>query len=168
MIQKISLREYQRGLLSRIANPETGRAASRMGMMVGDDRWLVDLTDVGGVVPVPPMVEVPLTRPWFAGVANIRGTLHSVVDFARFLGGAPVALDDQTRLVLIGEKYRINSGLLVSRILGLNRDDQFQPDAGAAPMPWTIEQYTDKQAGRWRRLDVGALVAHPDFLQVVL
>ena len=167
-MQKIPLREYQRGLLSRIANPETGQAASKLGMLIGNDRWLVDLVDVGGVVPVPPIAKAPLTHAWFAGVANIRGTLHSVVDFSRFLGGEPVTLDDQTRLVLIGEKYRMNCGLLVSRILGLNRDDQFQPDDGATPLPWTIAQYKDKQANSWRRLDVRALIAHPDFLQVAL
>lgn len=168
MIQKIPLREYQRGLLFRIANPEVGQAASTLGMLIGNERWLVDLADVAAVVPVPPIAKAPLTHAWFAGVANIRGTLHSIIDFSGFLGGEPVTLDDQTRLVLIGEKYRMNCGLLVSRILGLNRDDQFRPDDGATPLPWTITQYKDKQANSWRRLDVRALIAHRDFLQVAL
>ncbi len=71
-------------------------AASKLGLQVGDDRWLVDLADAGEVIPVPPITAVPLTRPWFAGVANIRGNLYSVVDFAAFLGGAPVTFTDQT------------------------------------------------------------------------
>lgn len=167
-MQKIPLREYQRGLLSRMANPDIGQAATKLGMLIGNGRWLVDLADVGAVVAVPPIAKVPLTNVWFVGVANIRGTLHSIVDFSRFLGGEPVTLDDQTRLVLIGEHYRINSGLLVSRILGLHRDDQFQPDDNATPLPWTIAQYRDTQANSWRRLDVRALIAHPDFLQVAV
>jgi twitching motility protein PilI len=167
-MQKIPLREYQRGLLSRIANPETGQAATKLGMLIGNGRWLVDLADVGAVVTLPPIAKVPLTNAWFVGVANIRGTLHSIVDFSRFLGGDPATLDDQTRLVLLGEHYRINSGLLVSRILGLNRDDQIQLDDDATPLPWTIAQYNDTQGNCWRRLDVRALIAHPDFLQVAL
>ena len=167
-MEKIPLREYQLGLLSRIANPDAAHAASSLGMLVGSGRWLVDLADVREVVRVPPIVKAPLTRTWFAGVANIRGVLHSVVDFSTFLGGQPVVYDEETRLVLISDHYRMNSGLLVSRILGLNRDDQFQLDRGAPLLPWTSAQYKDNQANIWRRLDVRALVVHPDFLQVAI
>ena len=35
---------------------------------------------------MPPIANVPLTQPWFRGLANIRGNLYSVIDFAGFLG----------------------------------------------------------------------------------
>ncbi|HSN41199.1 MAG TPA: chemotaxis protein CheW [Burkholderiales bacterium] len=165
MAGKASLHEYQRNLSARLANLEAGRAASRLGLQVGVDRWLVDLDDAGEVIPVPPITAVPLTRAWFAGVANIRGTLYSVIDFPAFLGGAPAAATDQARLLLIGEKYRMNSGLLIDRVLGLYRDEQLQRD-DATPSPWTAAQYIDKQNNRWKQLNVRELVAHSDFLQV--
>ena len=37
---------------------------------------------------MPAIATVPLTQPWFLGVANIRGNLYSVVDFAGFVGRA--------------------------------------------------------------------------------
>lgn len=166
MADKVSLREYQRNLSARLVNLEAAQAASKLGLQVGNDRWLIDLADAGEVIPVPPIAAVPLTQAWFAGVANIRGNLYSIIDFPAFLGGAPVTRTDQTRLLLLGERFRMNSGLLVDRVLGLYRDDQLQADVNAAPLPWTAAQFTDKQSNGWKQLSVRELVAHSDFLQV--
>ena len=166
MAGNTSLREYQRNLSARLVSLETGQAASRLGLLVGNDRWLVDLADAGEIIPVPPITPVPLTRAWFAGVANIRGNLYSIIDFPAFLGGASVTATEQTRLLLISEKYRMNSGLLVDRVLGLYRDDQLQPADPALRSPWAAALYTDGQANVWKQLNVGELAAHPDFLQV--
>ena len=99
-------------------------------------------------------------------MANIRGNLYSVIDFPAFLGGAPAAVTDQTRLLLMSEKYRMNSGLLVDRVLGLYRDDQLQPTDSEARSPWAAAQYTDTQSNVWKLLNVGELAAHPNFLEV--
>ena len=89
MAEPISLRDYQRGLSAQLADLQTLRPASKLGILAGERRWLVDLTDTGEVIPVPTIASVPLTRAWYAGVANVRGNLYSVVDFSAFLGGAP-------------------------------------------------------------------------------
>ena len=47
---------------------------------------------------------MPLTRPWYLGVANIRGNLFSVVDFARSWRATTPAAGGQTRLVLFGPR----------------------------------------------------------------
>jgi len=161
-----TLRDYQRNLSARLVNLETGQAASRLGLQVGSDRWLVDLADAGEIIPVPPITAVPLTRAWFAGVANIRGNLYSIIDFSAFLGGAPVSATDQTRLLLMSEKYRMNSGLLVDRVLGLYREDQLEPVESPLRSPWAAAQFTDGEANVWKQLNVSELAAHPDFLQV--
>lgn len=166
MAEKTSLREYQRNLLSRLVDLKTDQAASRLGLQVGDGRWLVDLTDAGEVIPVPPITAVPLTHTWFAGVANIRGNLYSVIDFPAFLGNTPVTITDRARLLLIGERHRMNSGLLIDGVLGLYRDEQLQSDNDATPSPWTAAQYMDRQHNTWKQLNVRELAAHPDFLQV--
>ena len=54
---------------------------------MGGDNWFVALHQVSEVIPVPPTVPVPLTQPWFRGVANVRGNLYSMVDFSAFQGG---------------------------------------------------------------------------------
>jgi twitching motility protein PilI len=166
MAERASLREYQRNLSARLVNLEIGQSASKLGVQAGNERWLLELADTGEVIPVPALSPVPLARPWFAGVTNIRGNLYSVVDFAAFLGGAPTVVTPQTRLLLLGEKFRMNSGLLIDRVLGLYRDDQLQRGDGAPPAPWISALYTDGQANQWKCLGISQLIAHPDFLQV--
>ena len=167
MAQRISLRDYQRELAARLQSAASGRAASKLGLQVGADAWLVDLIDAGEVIPVPPITPVPLTRPWFRGVTNIRGNLYSVVDFPAFLGGAAVAMGDQARLLLLGERFRVGSALLVDRSLGLRGAEQLQvlPATGAGAA-WLRAQYADQDGRQWKELDVAQLVQHPDFLGV--
>ena len=83
---RLSLRDYQRELAERLRQADSTRSASKLGVQVGSETWLIDLVEAGEVIPVPPITPVPLTRPWFRGVANVRGNLYSVVDFAAFLG----------------------------------------------------------------------------------
>ena len=73
MAEKLSLRDYQLEFSARLQRAETdGRVASKLGLEVGGVAWLVDLTEAGEMIPVPPISAVPLARPWFLGVANIR------------------------------------------------------------------------------------------------
>jgi branched-chain amino acid transport system substrate-binding protein len=120
---RASLREYQRELAERLRSAEAGRSASKLGLQAGGGNWLVDLGDAGEVIPVKPITPVPLTQPWFRGVTNIRGNLFSVVDFGAYLGGAPVAIGDQSRLVILGERFRTSAGRALAGLA--------QPDAAA-------------------------------------
>jgi twitching motility protein PilI len=109
---------------------------------------------------------VPLARPWFLGVANIRGNLYSVIDFAAFLGDGPTAVSDQARLLLISERFRAGCALLVGRSLGLRKSDALEPRPRRAESRWTRAEYSDAEGRRWNELDVPALLRDPDFLDV--
>ena len=165
MAARISLRDYQRELAARLRQAESGATASKLGLQIGDESWLVELVDAGEVIPVPAITAVPLTRPWFRGVTNIRGNLYSVVDFPAFLGGAAVSVGEQSRLLLIGEHFRTAAALLIDRSLGLRNPAQLRllREAGA---PWTKTEYTDADGKTWKELNVPQLVQHPDFLDV--
>ena len=165
MAARISLRDYQRELAARLQSAASRRAASRLGLQVGAENWLVDLGEAAEVVPVPPVTPVPLARPWFRGVANIRGNLYGVVDLAAFLGGAPAAGGEQSRLLLISERFRMGCGLLVDRSLGLRNPDELRPIAAHAPRAaWVRAEYGDAEGGRWKELNVAQLVQQPEFL----
>ena len=76
---KLDLRTFQQELASRLATKTAAQVeSSRLGLSSGNDRWLIRLADAGEVVTLPAVVPVPLTKPWFLGVANIRGNLFSV------------------------------------------------------------------------------------------
>jgi twitching motility protein PilI len=166
MAQKISLRDYQRELAERLRAADSARNASKLGLQVGAQRWLIDLAEAGEVIPVPPITPLPLTRPWFRGVANVRGNLYSVVDFAAFLGAGACECGAEARILLLGERFRSGAALLVDRALGLRNPAELrarEPAAGARA--WLRGEYED-DSGRWSELDVAALVRDAEFLAV--
>mgnify|MGYP000848245299 FL=1 len=169
MAKKISLREYQESVVARLQSSLAGGGgtASKLGIQAGNDLWLVDLQDASEVVAVPELAAVPLTHYWFRGVANVRGTLYSVVDLPMFNGGEPTMLTASSRLLLVNSKFIANSALLVNKMLGLRNIEQFQPEPVSEPMPaWQSGAYRDAEGKLWKALDMAALAANPQFLQV--
>jgi len=172
MAKRISLREFQETLVARLTSAARGEAArALLGVESGHDLWLLDLFDSGEVVPLPTLTGVPLTKPWFAGIANIRGTLYSVVDFSAFLGGETTPHNSDARLLLVGAKHGSNCALLVKRTLGLRTLGALEltPDGAAADgAPWRGERYRDGQQKSWTRLRVKQLLTDPSFLDIGL
>jgi twitching motility protein PilI len=167
MAHRISLRDYQRELAERLRDADSARSASKLGVQVGAQGWLIDLVEAGEVIPVPAVTPVPLTRAWFRGVANVRGNLYSVIDFAAFLGAGAATAGEQARLVLLGERFRSAAALLVDRSLGLRNPAQLRVrEAVAGHAAWLRAEYDDEAGGQWKELDVGQLVQHEHFLSV--
>ena len=165
MAARTSLRDYQRDLSERLQSAKGAATASLLGVQVDDEAWLVDLREAGEVIPVPPITPLPLTRPWFKGLTNIRGNLYSVIDFPALLQKRPVAGGDQARLLLLGDRFRLGAALLIDRSLGLRNPTQLEQKQGKLPM-WVRAQYTDAEGRVWKELDVVQLAQHPDFLGV--
>lgn len=167
MAKKGSLREFQAHLAERLAGASGQSAAGLLGVQSGADFWLLKLSDSGEIVPLTPLADVPLTRPWFAGIANIRGNLYSVVDFAAFRGGEPTPLHASARLLLIGTRYDSNAALLVTRLLGLRNIDDLTPaPADPGDAPWVVGAYTDNSGRCWRMLDVRRLLDDERFMEI--
>ncbi len=170
MARKTSLREFQQNVAQRIRDLAlTKSVASKLGFQVGSENWLVTLSDVSEVIPAPKTIEVPLTLSWFRGVANIRGKLYSVVDFAAFQGDNVIGPGMERRVILIAERLIEGSGLMVSKMLGLRNPEQLTaeplPDA-ADQRPWVKAKYRDPAGILWHELDVAALVGNIRFLEV--
>jgi twitching motility protein PilI len=176
MATKVSLRQFQQDLAQRLSSAKDAPASSaRLGVQCGKGYWLIDLEDAGEIVPVPELTEVPLTKPWFLGMANIRGSLFSVVDFSAFSGQEPTARSTDNRLVLAGSRFGINAALLVSRMLGLRSPRGFQsvPESAEAAA-WAGQMWhegggaseTMLQMRTWRELKMEHLVEDPGFLNV--
>lgn len=163
-----SLREYQLALSERLQSAEAGaRVPSKLGLQVGDEAWLVDLKDAGELIPTPAISAVPLTQLWFKGVANVRGNLYSVTDFAAFLGGAATNIGAHTRLLLVNERFRSGAALLVERSLGLRDPEQLRAraDAAAGQPPFVRAVFADETGKLWKELDVPALIQNEAFLE---
>jgi twitching motility protein PilI len=173
MNRRTSLREFQEQLSRRIAQAgSVAREAVRLCAVAGTEHWMLELPDAGEVVSVPELTPVPRTRFWFRGIANVRGALFGVVDLAAFLGQAPSVLRQESRLLLVGQRFGTNVALLVDGVLGLRKLGEFAPEVGAPePAPaarasWVGEAYRDTDAARWWQLEVAALLADEEFLRV--
>jgi twitching motility protein PilI len=166
--RRTGLREFQISVAERLRTASTRAAlASKLGFQVGSENWFVALHQVSEVIPVPSMVPVPRTQSWFRGVANVRGTLCSIVDFSAFQGRDPIAPGMERRVILVSERLVSGAGLLVSRMLGLRNPDQF--NAAARPEgapPWVAAAYHDAGGTRWLELDLPALAREQRFLEV--
>jgi twitching motility protein PilI len=171
MERKISLSEFQASVAAKLKNRASGDAASpsKLGVQVGAQFWLVNLSDISEALPVPKLTSVPLAQPWFCGVANFRGNLQGIVDFPQFLGGAPTPFSLDCRLLLIHQKFAVNCGIVVSRMLGLRNPGKMQRMEidGEAP-PWVAAEYQDETGQRWRELNMPMLTGHDRFLNVAL
>lgn len=168
MAKKTSLREFQQYLAGRLTGAAHGQgAASLLGVRSGSEDWLLDLSDSGEIIQPSKLTQVPLTRPWFAGIANIRGNLHAVTDFSVFRGSDPTPQNTAARLLLIGARHGSNAALLVSRMLGLKNINDFAPEEPdpTAP-PWAARRFRDSSGNIWRKLQVRELLADENFMNV--
>jgi twitching motility protein PilI len=169
---KLNLRAFQQELATRLAAKTAAQVEqSRLGIACAGEQWLIRLADAGEVIAIPQMATVPLTRPWYLGIANIRGNLYGVIDFAGFLGHplepvAPTA--NQARLVLFGPRVgELRAGLVVHRVLGLrNLADLARSDAPADAPKWYGSRWAEANGNMWQEIDLARLAQDPAFLQV--
>jgi twitching motility protein PilI len=167
------LREFQARLTERLREASaTPDLAARLGLMIGEQRWLVDLSEAGEIVPVPDVIApVPLTREWLLGVVNLRGTLFTVTDLLRLTQQGSTELGKDARLLALAARLDFNAAVLVSRTLGLRNvasmrvDDE--PRAQPGPVrDWMGRTLVDADGQRWRELSLARLAASEEFLMV--
>ncbi|MFL6633897.1 MAG: chemotaxis protein CheW [Massilia sp.] len=156
--RRARLRQYQEQLLERMqaARTSSGARAHQLGVEIGGVRYLLDLVEAGEIVPLPPLAAVPLTQPWYLGLANIRGNLLGVVDLARYLDGKAVPTPG-TRLVTFAPGLGFPCALLVAKVVGLRH---------AADMTPLDARLRDADGQEWTPLSLAALAREERFLQV--
>jgi twitching motility protein PilI len=162
-----NLREFQARLSERLRLAATAPAKeARLGFLVGQNRYLVRLEEAGEIVPVPAMTRVPLTKDWFRGVCNLRGSLHVVADLNRFSGGAFTTIDRESRMLALGTTLNFNAAILVSKMLGLRSMEQMQSMDDAGDKPWEGALLQEPDGTSWREIDLAQLAHDEDFLLV--
>jgi twitching motility protein PilI len=167
MAQRISLRDYQEGVMARLKSvAATAQIDARLGVKIGGENWLVDLSDVAEVMPLPFISPVPLVYSWFKGVSNVRGNLVSVSDLAAFMNLGCLSATPAARLLLLHPRHILHAAILVDRMLGLKHLADLKPDPALSHQSaWELDAYRDAAGASWRSLDIKALVAQPAFLQ---
>jgi len=165
-----NLREFQEAILAKLKDAASHagvESSSRLGVVVGSKRFLVNLTDVKEVLPVPPIMHVPLTKPWFLGAANVRGNLYSISDVAQFLKMPPTSKSINNRILLLSTESTAQTALLIDSLVGLRSIQamkQQAPDDESSAL-FSKNNYIDEDNNQWLELDTEALVKDKDFVQ---
>lgn len=172
MANAYSLKEFQESLARRLRDASAEPTPdSRLAVQAGDTQWLFRLDEVGEIMPMSQLTgriaAVPLARPWYTGIANVRGKLVSVVDFSLFAGGRPATLSTASRVVLTAERFQFHGALLIDRMVGLRNRARFTaaPATGDSCPAWQGEALLDREGVLWRELNIAALVTDETFLK---
>ena len=176
--RRARLRDFQAQLMERMQAAKAGShvRANQLGVLIGRTRYLIDLREAGEIVTSGNMTQVPLTKPWYLGLTNVRGSLTSVVDYSSFEGGDPTFLDSSCRILAFSNSLSFNSGLLISKVLGLRNADEMQlvddseelAALGKTAKPWVLNKFVDADGQIWSQLSLSLLVQDHEFLQIGL
>lgn len=177
MANREALRELQSRLAQRLSQVRTEpRVASWLALEAGGQGLLVPLPTAGEIFPLTQLTPVPHTKPWFMGVANLRGLLHGVVDLAAFMGlrePLPVQhmrenLREQSRLLAFNAALGTQSAVLIDRLAGLRAAHQLQaiPSDGSARPSFAQASWLGTEGRAWQEIDLAALARHEHFLAI--
>lgn len=162
----------QQSISGMPALPEEEKFAqlwSGVGFRIGDMHLVAPLDQITEVLHFPEFAHVPGTRNWLKGVANIRGSLITIVDLPQFFGKKPVKIDEDSRLLVMNAKD-LHTALLVDEVFGLRHFDEDLERQELAGIDDPASAYLSgaflKDDVLWGVFDMNALAASANFLQV--
>lgn len=170
MANTLDLRQYQQEILSRMgAVARSGRTdQSRLGVLIGEEHVLVDMSQIAEVLPLPEIFPVPLTKSWFMGIANIRGNLYGISELHHFFHGIPAIKTADKRVLLLNSDIASNVGLVVDRLLGLRTVTSMKQKKTkrSGIEAYFSAQYQDETGAIWKFMDCAAVANSREFVQL--
>jgi twitching motility protein PilI len=168
MAKQSSLREYQTNILARLENAKKADAetpAGYLGVVIGDKNVLVNLQEISETLPVAEMHRVPLVKPWFLGVANVRGVLYAINDLAQMLENKFTSISSNARLLLVSETVSSNVAFVVDKLIGLRKLEELtlREELAAESACLKLQTYQDAENRVWHMLDCNQLLHSKEY-----
>jgi twitching motility protein PilI len=167
--QLVKLREFSTNLAQRLKEaPGLPTEPTRLALRIGNENFLVEMGSAGEIVPLPAIAPVPWTRPWYRGLANVRGRLVGVVDLLELSGREPLPGDLAQQLLVFGEGLTVNAGILITRAFGIRnlKDLMALPAAGESAAVWEQTRYRDADGLAFTELDLREFARAPAFAAI--
>lgn len=170
MADKQALEHLQNRLADKLKVVEqVTQGASWLGVESHGHLLLLPLSHAGEIFPFEGAKRVPYVRPWFMGVANLRGALCGVVDLGGLVAeGTAPSLGPQSRVVALNPLLQINAALLIDRLMGLKTRRDFVRSTLAdneAP-EYFGHRYTDSDGKTWQEINLQKLALSETFLSI--
>jgi twitching motility protein PilI len=164
-------------LASRLSAAKTEAAGvSWLAVEVRGQRYLLPLVQSGEIFSWAPVQTVPYTRPWYLGVAALRGGLYGVVDLAALPGvgtsasaGSPLErVNADSRLISLHPALEVNAVLWVDKLLGLRNPSMFSAlgESVEGAQAFLGRVLLDAQGHAWQELDLQSLASDMAFLSI--
>ena len=167
--QLVKLREFSTNLAQRLKEaPGLPTEPTRLAVRVGAENFLIEMGSAGEIVSLPDVAPVPWTRPWYRGLANVRGRLVGVVDLLQMSGRDPLPPEQAQQLLVFGEGVPVNAGILISRAFGIRnlKDLIALPPAGESAASWEQLRFRDADGVAYAELDLREFAAAPAFAAI--
>jgi twitching motility protein PilI len=176
MDKKKKLRELQTRLAEKLQAVRSGDVASVAAWLAVDSggrKYLFPLSQSGEIFPWTSIQKVAHTQDWYLGVANMRGALFGVVDFANFVQGEKSVLNNElaksdSRFITLNSSLDVNCALYVDRIEGLRSTESFSesqdPSNGSPGFYGHI--YVDVNGLQWQEINLQVLAQQASFLNI--
>lgn len=166
------LLEYERRNLGRGDGAEIDDdadvvIAGRLAFRIGSWSLMFAMNEVAEIIPVPRISRVPGVKSWLLGIANLRGTVISIIDLHRFLSQTATAVTSSSRIIVVTKDEWLY-GLLVDEVIGMRH---FGAEGSTAELnqidadvhPYLVEVFRAEDR-IWAALSVGRLLSDPRFM----
>ena len=173
MAKGSQLRDYQTAILARLEEAKKAGAAAQagyLGVVIGSKNVLVNLQEISETLPVSGIHRVPVVKPWFLGVANVRGVLYAINDLAQMLEQTYTTISSEARLLLMSETITSNVAFVVDKMIGLRKLDEMKltemksgEEAAEESVCLKTQTYQDEENKVWHMLDCDKLVRSKEF-----
>jgi twitching motility protein PilI len=168
MSKQSQLREYQTNILARLENAKKAGAetsAGYLGVVIGSKNVLVSLQEISETLPVTEIQPVPIVKPWFLGVSNVRGVLYAINDIAQLLETSFTSISSNARLLLISDTVSSNVAFVVEKMIGLRNINEMKPHEIEHEETACLktQTYQDDENRIWHMMDCDKLVRSKEF-----
>jgi twitching motility protein PilI len=150
---------------SRISSP--AQEWSGVTFALGESRLACNIDQIHEILPIPASTPVPGAKPWIIGLANVRGSLLTVVDLVWFLSGVRSPITQRSR-ILATYLNKAPIGLIIDEVFGQRHF--LDSDAVSAQLPEDsfLRKFVNKQhcfgAETWQELEIDQLFNTAKFL----
>lgn len=141
-------------------------SSSVLGVLIGENRYLIPMNEVSEVIPISKIAAVPLTQPWFLGLANVRGNLYGITDLGIYLGGSPMPFNLKSRILLASIDKKLSAGFVVNSMLGVRERSEFTLQENKKNKVSVLNQYQDNEKRIWEELSLFTIMREDQFLQI--
>lgn len=131
--------------------------------------FIIPLKHIVEIIPHPETMVIPGVKPWFLGVANLRGDMLPITDLQYLLGFARTPIDKYTPVLVVQYEGEL-SGILVHKVMGLYSIANAEPSSFLLYPNSPFSRYTSEviQQGKdfFPLFEINKLIDDPIFSHI--